>query len=97
MTLAEFITSWVAIATFGFFTALFMYLLIFRYKEVLDFEAKHIWSRYDAVCDKAKRFIRNLLRKSDKIVAWAAKPTKHGKPDEDWITGQIRVFGDAWK
>lgn len=36
---------------------------------------------------KAKSFIRNLLRKSDRIVAWAETPAKHGRPDEEWITG----------
>ena len=97
MTVAEFLTSWVAIATSGFFAALFMYLLIFKYKEVLDFEAKHIWSRYDAMCDKAKRKIRRLLRKSDRIVAWAETPAKHGRPDEDFIAGQIKVHGDVWR
>jgi hypothetical protein len=97
MTIAEFLTSWVAIATSGFFSALFMYLLIFKYKEVLDFEANHIWSRYDAMCDKLKRFIRNQLRKSDRIVAWAETPAKHGRPDEEWITGQVKVWGDEWK
>lgn len=46
---------------------------------------------------RAKRFIRNQLRKSDRIVAWAEKPTKHGRPDADFIEGQIKVYGDAWK
>ena len=46
---------------------------------------------------KFKRFIRRQLRKSPRIVAWAEKPTKHGRPDDEWITGQVRVFGDMWK
>jgi hypothetical protein len=49
------------------------------------------------VIRKAKRFIRTQLRKSDRIVAWAEKPTKHGIPDEDFIAGQVKVFGDVWK
>ena len=97
MTVAELLTSWVAIATSGFFSALFMYLLIARFKDVLDWEAEHLWSRYDAMCEKLKRFIRRQLRKSKKIVAWAEKPAKHGKPDADWIEGQIKVFGDVWR
>lgn len=97
MTVAEFLTSWVAIATSGFFAAIFAFLFVFKYKEVLDFEAKHIWSRYDAMCDKAKRKIRRFLRKSDRIVAWAESPTKHGRPDEDFIAGQVKVYGDVWK
>ena len=46
---------------------------------------------------KFKRWLRTQLRKSDRIVAWAEKPAKHGRPDEDWITGQIKVFGDVWR
>ena len=46
---------------------------------------------------KAKRFIRNQLRKSDRIVAWAESPTKHGRPDADFIAGQIKVYGDVWR
>jgi hypothetical protein len=45
---------------------------------------------------KAKSFIRNLLRKNKRIVAWAETPTKHGAPDEEWITGQIQVWGE-WR
>ena len=43
---------------------------------------------------KFKRFIRRQLRKSPRIVAWAETPTKHGTPDDEWITGQIRVWGE---
>ena len=43
---------------------------------------------------KAKRFIRDSLRKNKRIVAWAEKPTKHGRPDEEWIAGQVKVWGD---
>lgn len=46
---------------------------------------------------RAKRNIRRLLRKSSRIVAWAEKPTKHGRPDEDFIAGQIKVHGDVWR
>ena len=46
---------------------------------------------------KIKRFIRRQLRKSPRIVAWAEKPTKHGRPDADFIAGQVKVFGDVWK
>lgn len=97
MTVAELLTSWVAIATSGFFSALFILLFVFRYKQVLEWEAEHLWSKYDAMCDKLKRFIRRQLRKSKRIVAWAEKPAKHGKPDADFIAGQIKVFGDVWR
>lgn len=97
MTVAELLTSWVAIATSGFFSALFAYLLFFKFRETLDWEAEHIWKHYDAMCEKIKRFIRRQLRKSKRIVAWAEKPAKHGKPDADFIAGQVKVFGDVWR
>ena len=46
---------------------------------------------------KFKRWLRKQLRKSDRIVAWAEKPAKHGKPDSEFITGQVKVFGDVWE
>jgi hypothetical protein len=46
---------------------------------------------------KAKQFIRRQLRKSKRIVAWAEKPAKHGRPDDDFIAGQVKVYGDVWK
>ena len=46
---------------------------------------------------KFKRWLRTQLRKSDRIVAWAEKPAKHGKPDSEFITGQVKVFGDVWE
>lgn len=58
-------------------------------KKIAEWEHR-IWERF-------KRFLRRQLRKSPRIVAWAAKPAKHGKPDAEWIEGQIKVFGDVWK
>ena len=46
---------------------------------------------------KAKRVLRDMLRKSKRIVAWAETPAKHGRPDADFIAGQIKVYGDVWK
>lgn len=47
---------------------------------------------------KFKRWLRKQLRKSPRIVAWAEKPAKHGRPDEEWIAGQVKVFGDdMWR
>ena len=46
---------------------------------------------------KFKRWLRKQLRKSDRIVAWAEKPVKHSKPDSEFITGQVKVFGDVWE
>lgn len=58
----------------------------FNEPKVARWEQKQ-WARF-------KRWLRRQLRKSDRIVAWAEKPVKHGKPDEEWIAGQVRVWGD---
>jgi hypothetical protein len=58
--------------------------------KVIAWEYKYLWN-------PLKKAIRKLLRKNEKIVAWAESPAKHGKPDEDFIEGQIKVYGDAWK
>lgn len=49
------------------------------------------------VLSKFKRWLRTQLRKSDRIVAWAEKPTKHGTPDALFKVGQIKVYGDEWR
>ncbi len=71
-------------------TAIAMFIWCYANKDkVIAFEII-VWSMF-------KRWLRRQLRKSKRIVAWAEKPAKHGKPDEDWITGQIKVFGDVWR
>lgn len=87
MTLAEFLTSWVAIATSGFFSALFAYLLFFKFREVLDWEAEHIWKPFDALCRRIRLFIAKRVKSNARIMAWLNKPQKHGKPDADFIAG----------
>ena len=61
-------------------------LVAINRKKIAEWERK-VWK-------KIKRFIRRQLRKSPRIVAWAEKPTKHGRPDDEWITGQIQVWGE---
>ena len=71
------------------FTAIILFIYLYTRKDkLIAWEVKQI--------AKAKRFIRRQLRKSDRIVAWAEKPTKHGRPDDEWITGQIQVWGE-WR
>lgn len=68
-------------------------LLIWGYdhkEKVIAWEYKHLWN-------PLKKAIRNQLRKSKRIVAWAEKPAKHGKPDAEFIAGQVKVFGDVWQ
>ena len=47
---------------------------------------------------KFRRWLAKKLISNKRFMAWLNKPAKHGKPDEDWITGQIKVFGDdMWR
>lgn len=46
---------------------------------------------------KFKKWVRTQLRKNPRIVAWAEKPAKHGRPDMAWIEGQVKVWGDGWR
>ena len=39
-----------------------------------------------------KSFLRRQFRKSDRIVAWAEKPAKHGKPDYQFRLDQAGVW-----
>jgi hypothetical protein len=57
-------------------------------EKVIAFEII-VWSKF-------KRWLRTQLRKSEKIVAWA-NTEKHGRPDADFIAGQVKVYGDVWK
>ena len=71
-------------------TAIILLLWGFAHEEkVTKWEQKQ-WTRF-------KRWLRTQLRKSDRIVVWAEKPAKHGKPDSEFITGQVKVFGDVWE
>jgi predicted membrane chloride channel (bestrophin family) len=58
--------------------------------KVIAWEYKHLWN-------PLKEAIRKLLRKNEKIVAWANEPAKHGRPDADFVAGQVKVYGDVWK
>lgn len=85
MTAAELIAS-------STIEAIAMAVFIWGYankEKVIAFEII-VWSKF-------KRWLRRQLRKSKRIVAWAEKPTKHGRPDADFIAGQVKVFGDVWK
>ena len=62
----------------------------FKHEEKVVAWEKKTWRSF-------KSFLRRLLRKSKRIVAWAEKPAKHGKPDAEFIAGQVKVFGDVWE
>lgn len=86
----ETLISFPAIFTAGALSGLWIYAYKHKRDAIVEWEYKHLWN-------PLKKSIRKLLRKSDRIVAWAEKPTKHGIPDEKWIAGQVKVFGDAWR
>lgn len=83
------LSSFTAIFTGGILSGIYIYA---KYHEpkIIEWEYKHLWN-------PLKRAIRKLLRKSNRFMAWLNKPAKHGKPDADFITGQVRVFGDVWR
>ena len=43
-----------------------------------------------------KRMIE-AMKSSARLMEWLNKPQKHGKPDDEWIVGQVKVFGDEWR
>ena len=52
--------------------------------------------RIEEAIQRARVRIALKLKNSARFMAWLNKPQKHGKPDEEWIVGQVRVFGD-WR
>lgn len=86
----ESIAQIVATFTGGILSGICIYGF-FHEKKVIEWEYKHIWN-------PLKRKIRSKLIKNKRFMAWLNAPAKHGKPDEDWITGQVKVFGDdMWR
>lgn len=72
------------------FTAIILFIYLYTRKDkIIAWEVKWI--------AKAKRFLRRQLRKSERIVAWASEPAKHGTPDAMFKVGQIKVYGDVWR
>lgn len=57
----------------------------FKHEEKVVAWEKKTWRSF-------KCFLRRQLRKSDRIVAWAEKPAKHGKPDYQFRLGQAGVW-----
>ena len=53
--------------------------------------------RVEEAIQRARVRIAHKLKSSARFMAWLNKPQKHGKPDEEWIVGQVKVFGDEWR
>ena len=52
--------------------------------------------RIEEAIQRARVRIALKLKSSARFMEWLNKPQKHGKPDEEWIIGQVKVFGD-WR
>lgn len=52
--------------------------------------------RIEEAIQRARVRIALKLKSSARFMEWLNTPQKHGKPDEEWIVGQVKVFGD-WR
>lgn len=87
----------VAIFTGGVLTGLLIYAF-FKEPKIIKWEDEHLIPFFRRLWKRILRFISKQLRKNKRFMAWLNKPAKHGRPDEDWITGQVKVFGDdMWR
>lgn len=87
------LTSDIAIATGGMLAGMLIYAF-FHEEKITEWERKHIFAPLRRLWRRISRFIRSRLKSNARFMTWLNKPQKHGKPDEEWITGQIKVFGD---
>lgn len=53
--------------------------------------------RIEEAAHRAKVRIAHKLKSSARFMEWLNKPQKHGKPDDEFITGQIKAFRDTWR
>ena len=90
------LTSFTAIFTAGMLTEVFIIACFFNEK-FIAFEDKYIFVPLRHLRRRIRRFIVSCMKSNARFMAWLNKPAKHGKPDSEWITGQIKVFGDVWK
>lgn len=90
------LTSDIAIFTGGMLAHAFIAACFFN-KKFIAFEDKYIFPPLRRLWRRINRFIRSRLKSNARFMAWLNKPQKHGKPDADFITGQVKVFGDVWK
>ena len=93
----ESIAQLVAIFTGDVLSVLLIYAF-FKEPKIIKWEDEHLIPFFRRLWKRILRFISKQLRKNKRFMAWLNKPAKHGKPDDDWITGQIKVFGDdMWR
>ncbi len=75
----------------------YIWLYATKHDELVEWERKYIFPPLRRLWRRINRFIRSRLKSNARFMAWLNKPQKHGKPDADFITGQVRVFGDVWR
>lgn len=87
------LTSDIAIGTGGMLAGMLVYAF-FHEEKFIAFVDKYIFTPLRRLWRRISSFIRSRLKSNARFMAWLNKPVKHGKPDEDFITGQVRVWGD---
>lgn len=90
------LASFTAIYTGGILSGFLIYAHHHEEKFIL-WEDKHIIAPLRRLWQRIKRFIRKSLKSNVRFMAWLNKPVKHGRPDANFIEGQIKVFGDVWR
>ena len=89
-------SSFIAIFTGGILSGFVIYAF-FHEEKWIAWENKHLIPPLRRLCARIKRSIVKAMKSSARFMAWLNKPQKHGKPDEEWIVGQVKVFGDEWR
>lgn len=89
-------TSFLAIFTGGILSGFVIYAF-FHEEKWIAWEDKHLIPPLRRLCARIKRSIVKAMKSSARFMAWLNKPQKHGKPDDEFITGQIKTFGDVWR
>ncbi len=92
----ETIAYTVATFTGGILSGLLIYAF-FKEPKIIKWEDERLFPFLRGLWHRICRFIRKCLKSNARFMKWLNKPVKHGKPDDDWITGQVKVFGDMWR
>ncbi|MBE7027372.1 MAG: hypothetical protein E7410_07445 [Ruminococcaceae bacterium] len=90
------LASFTAIYTGGILSGLLIYAF-FKEPKIIAWEDNVLFPFLRRLWQRICRFIRRRMKSNARFIAWLNKPVKHGKPDADFIAGQIKVFGDVWR
>ncbi len=89
------LTSFTAIFTGGILSGFLIYAL-FKEPKVIAWEDNVLFPFLRRLWRRISCFIRTRMKSNARFMKWLNKPQKHGRPDEDFIAGQVKVWGD-WK